>query len=202
MEEKTFDLPQGFNSRRTKRALETLATLEGVSADLLCAELRWERGEAENMLEWMEQCGYVTRNEGKRQYRVTLTKEAYLAFCSRYYPFADGEEDESPFRLLHNFASRSAPPSPAPQEVEQGEDPVLELGAEACRQALDCVRSEGAVSISLLQRKMSVGYPRAGRLVEWMEREGYISPFDGAHSRRVLITQEQYDSFIRKYFGN
>ena len=200
MEEFRYELPRGFSSRRVKQALELLATLEGVSAELLNASMRLEHGEAEALIEWMEKCGFVTHNEGKRQYRVTLTKEAYLAFCDRYYPFADGEDEEPAFRLLH-LAPRPCSPS-SPAEEAQGEDPVLELGAESCRQALDCVRGEGAVSISLLQRKMSVGYPRAGRLVEWMEREGYISPFDGARPRRVLLTQEQYDSFIKKYFGN
>lgn len=196
MEDKTFDLPQGFNSRRTKQALEALAILEGVSADLLAMELHWERAEAESMLKWMESCGFLTRNEGKKQYRVTLTKEAYLAFCDRYYPFADGEERPS-FRLLH-----SAPPCPSPIEAVEEKDVVLDLTPEICKQALDCVLNEGAVSISLLQRKLSIGYPRAGRLIEWMEREGYVSPFDGTRARRLLITKEQYDEFVHKYFGS
>ena len=68
-------------------------------------------------------------------------------------------------------------------------------------EALRYVVSIGQASISMIQRKCSVGYPKAGKIVEWMENMGYISAFDGAKSRKVLLTQEEFDA---KYgdFGN
>ena len=55
------------------------------------------------------------------------------------------------------------------------------------------IRSESA-SISLIQRKCGIGYNKAGKIVEWMEEMGYITSFDGAKARKVLITKEEFES--------
>ncbi len=61
-------------------------------------------------------------------------------------------------------------------------------------EALRHVILSGSASISMIQRKCSAGYNRAGRIIEWMEDMGYISAFDGAKARKVLITKEQFES--------
>lgn len=63
--------------------------------------------------------------------------------------------------------------------------------------ALRFVVQSGSASISMIQRKCSVGYNKAGKIIEWMELSGYISPFDGAKSRKVLITEDEF----REKFG-
>jgi S-DNA-T family DNA segregation ATPase FtsK/SpoIIIE len=63
--------------------------------------------------------------------------------------------------------------------------------------ALKIVISLGSASIAMIQRKCSVGYSRAGKIIEWMEKQGFISEFEGAKSRRVLITMEEFE----KRFG-
>lgn len=68
--------------------------------------------------------------------------------------------------------------------------------------ALDCIKSEGFANISLIQRTLGCGYPLAGKLIEWMESEGYIGTFDGAKHRKVLITDEQYETFIKENFAD
>ncbi len=61
--------------------------------------------------------------------------------------------------------------------------------------ALAIVVKLGSASISLIQRKCSVGYNHAGKIIEWMELMGYISPFDGkAKARTVLLTKEDFES--------
>ena len=61
--------------------------------------------------------------------------------------------------------------------------------------ALGIVVKLGQASISLIQRKCSVGYNHAGKIIEWMEAMGYISPFDGkAKAREVLMTQEEFEA--------
>ncbi|MBQ8685214.1 MAG: hypothetical protein IJ514_03475 [Clostridia bacterium] len=61
-------------------------------------------------------------------------------------------------------------------------------------EALRFVILSGSASISMIQRKCSVGYNKAGKIVEWMEDMGYISSFDGAKARKVLITKEEFES--------
>jgi len=64
-------------------------------------------------------------------------------------------------------------------------------------EALRTVIITGNASISCLQRKLNCGYNKAGQFVEWMEENGYISPFEGAKSRTIFITKEEFE----KKFG-
>ncbi len=60
--------------------------------------------------------------------------------------------------------------------------------------ALATVVSLGTASISLIQRKLGVGYNHAGKIIEWMDAMGYISPFDGkAKARTVLLSKEEFE---------
>ena len=58
-------------------------------------------------------------------------------------------------------------------------------------EAVDIVMDMGQASISMLQRRMRIGYARAGRLIDEMAQRGIVSEADGAKPRVVLITREQ-----------
>ncbi len=60
-------------------------------------------------------------------------------------------------------------------------------------QVLKSVIESGHASISMIQRKFLVGFPRAARIIDQMEEAGYISPSDGSKSRSVYMTMEEYD---------
>jgi S-DNA-T family DNA segregation ATPase FtsK/SpoIIIE len=62
-----------------------------------------------------------------------------------------------------------------------------DLTDELYDQALAVISEMRQVSISMLQRKMRIGYNRAARMIERMEREGLVGPADGAKPRDVLI---------------
>jgi S-DNA-T family DNA segregation ATPase FtsK/SpoIIIE len=72
---------------------------------------------------------------------------------------------------------------------EEGEGGLEEddLSDELYDQALKVVSEMKQVSISMLQRKMRIGYNRAARMIERMERDGVVGPADGARPREVLI---------------
>jgi DNA segregation ATPase FtsK/SpoIIIE, S-DNA-T family len=55
--------------------------------------------------------------------------------------------------------------------------------------AISTVVQMGTASTSMLQRRMRVGYTRAGRLIDMMERRGVISGYEGSKARQVLITE-------------
>ena len=74
-------------------------------------------------------------------------------------------------------------------DEETGEAIVEEVYIEA----LKYVILSNSASISMIQRKCSVGYNKAGKIVEWMEDMGYISPYDGAKARKVLISKEEFE---------
>lgn len=58
--------------------------------------------------------------------------------------------------------------------------------------AVEIVLQAKMASVSILQRKLGVGYPRASRLIDRMEMKGYIGPFEGSKPRKLLITQTQW----------
>lgn len=59
--------------------------------------------------------------------------------------------------------------------------------------AIEVVIDAGQASISMIQRRLRVGYARAARLIDEMEVRGLVSGFDGSKPRNVLITKEEFE---------
>ncbi len=72
----------------------------------------------------------------------------------------------------------------AEEEIDEFEDELYDL-------AVQIVGELGQASTSMVQRKLRIGYNRAARLVERMEREGIVGPADGSKPREVLIYNHQ-----------
>ena len=68
---------------------------------------------------------------------------------------------------------------------EGGGDPMIE-------EAIKCVVEAGQASTSLLQRRLRLGYARAGRLIDEMEQLGVVGPHEGSKPRQVLMTYAQW----------
>lgn len=71
------------------------------------------------------------------------------------------------------------------EKEEEDTDPLL----------MDCVElavDAGQISASMIQRKYRVGYARAGRILDQMEKRGFISGFEGSKPRQTRITREQF----------
>ena len=58
--------------------------------------------------------------------------------------------------------------------------------------AIDVVMETGQASVSMLQRRLKLGYSRAARIVDEMETRGIVGPFEGSKPRQILITKEQW----------
>jgi S-DNA-T family DNA segregation ATPase FtsK/SpoIIIE len=67
-------------------------------------------------------------------------------------------------------------------EFNPDEDPLLE-------EAIALVAQMGTASTSMLQRRLRLGYTRAGRVIDMLERRGIISGYEGSKPRQVLITE-------------
>jgi S-DNA-T family DNA segregation ATPase FtsK/SpoIIIE len=68
------------------------------------------------------------------------------------------------------------------EELDPDEDPLL-------RDAITLVAEMQTASTSMLQRRLRLGYTRAGRVIDMLERRGVISGYEGSKPRQVLITE-------------
>jgi S-DNA-T family DNA segregation ATPase FtsK/SpoIIIE len=74
-------------------------------------------------------------------------------------------------------------------EFDPDEDPLLD-------KAIEIVVQTQTASVSLLQRRLRVGYTRAGRLIDMLERRGIISGYEGSKPRRVLVSENELERVL------
>ena len=67
---------------------------------------------------------------------------------------------------------------------------------ELMNDAIECILENGQASTSFLQRRLRIGYARAGRLIDEMEQMGIVGPPEGSKPRQILITKQEF--FERK----
>ncbi len=65
-------------------------------------------------------------------------------------------------------------------------------GDELLPAAVDVILETGQASVSMLQRRLKLGYARAARIVDEMEEKGIVGPFEGSKPRQLLITKDQW----------
>ena len=82
-------------------------------------------------------------------------------------------------------AATAADPEPNADELD---------GDEMLPQAVDVILETGQASVSMLQRRLKLGYARAARIVDEMEEKGIVGPFQGSKPRSILITKEQWEA--------
>jgi S-DNA-T family DNA segregation ATPase FtsK/SpoIIIE len=75
------------------------------------------------------------------------------------------------------------------EEFDPDEDPLLD-------RAIEIVVQTQTASVSLIQRRLRVGYTRAGRLIDMLERRGIISGYEGSKPRRVLVSEADLDRVL------
>ncbi len=94
------------------------------------------------------------------------------------------------------------------EELLEAKEPEIEEGAEGefspdqddllADAARIVVESETA-SVSMIQRRLRVGYTRAGRLIDMLERRGIISGYEGSKPRQVLVSQSELPRLLDRF---
>ena len=67
-------------------------------------------------------------------------------------------------------------------------------GDELLPAAVDVILETGQASVSMLQRRLKLGYARAARIVDEMEEKGIVGPFQGSKPREILVTKEEWEA--------
>ncbi|MBE6975750.1 MAG: DNA translocase FtsK [Ruminococcaceae bacterium] len=80
-------------------------------------------------------------------------------------------------------AATAADPEPTAAETD---------GDELLPAAVDVILETNQASVSMLQRRLKLGYARAARIVDEMEEKGIVGPFQGSKPREILVTKEQW----------
>ena len=78
------------------------------------------------------------------------------------------------------------------------EQSAADEGDELLPAAIDVVMETGQASVSMLQRRLKLGYSRAARIVDEMETRGIVGAFEGSKPRQILITKEQWQELKMK----
>ena len=82
-------------------------------------------------------------------------------------------------------SGKGAAADPEPNDAELEGDEMLPA-------AVDVILETGQASVSMLQRRLKLGYARAARIVDEMEEKGIVGPFQGSKPRDILITKDQW----------
>ena len=68
------------------------------------------------------------------------------------------------------------------------------------RDAMRIAITQGTVSISILQRRLGIGYSRAGKIIDELESRGYISEVNDEHKREILMTKDEFEKVFGEKF--
>ena len=115
--------------------------------------------------------------------------EAVAEYVKDHY-VADYNQD-----VLEEIEKKAQQTGKKPASVSDPEPSDEELeGDEMLPAAVDVILETGQASVSMLQRRLKLGYARAARIVDEMEEKGIVGPFQGSKPRAILITKEQWQA--------
>jgi S-DNA-T family DNA segregation ATPase FtsK/SpoIIIE len=99
--------------------------------------------------------------------------------------------DEILKEIEQNASASSSGGGKADSDGEQ-----LAMDMEGDPQLPDVILDTKQASVSMLQRRLKLGYAHAARIVDEMEEKGIVGPFEGSKPRQLLITREQWDTMV------
>jgi S-DNA-T family DNA segregation ATPase FtsK/SpoIIIE len=84
------------------------------------------------------------------------------------------------------------------QSSEDAPESDVDVADPLFREACEVVIRHKQGSVSLLQRRLGIGYQRAARLIDKLEQAGVVSPFDGSKAREVIVDKSYLDNLGAK----
>ena len=103
-----------------------------------------------------------------------------VSYLMKNFPSPEYEQEVLEYKKSKNML----------RETEEEEEDEL------FNEAVSIIINSKQASISILQRKLRIGYTRAARLIDVMEKRGIVGPYDGRNPRKILISNEEY---LNKY---
>ena len=97
----------------------------------------------------------------------------------------NSQETDYDENIIEEIEKNAVPEKESEPSENTNTDPML-------NEAIKCVVEAGQASTSLLQRRLRLGYARAGRLIDEMEKMGIVGPHEGSKPRQLLITYQQF----------
>lgn len=198
-------LKEGLDATTLKDCLDEMLEIQNDQEDYdyleLCWKVRWhdEEEKLASLLEWLEENNFIVEVDGEK--KINITKDKYMEFCSQFYPFARPMTDERRKRyefLKEHYAALLAVGCDFSKLIVSREKrKQTEISFERLKAAIDCFREAGYASTALLKRSLHIGFEKADPVMRWLEEKGYISNFNGSQRRKVLITDEQYKTFLQ-----
>ena len=104
---------------------------------------------------------------------------------------AEAKYSDEVIKSIDEF-SQEKPKGGAAASAGAAESDAGDDGDELLPAAVDVILETGQASVSMLQRRLKLGYSRAARLVDQMEERGFVGPFEGSKPRQILITKEKW----------
>ena len=111
----------------------------------------------------------------------------------------NADYDQQVLEEIERKAQQTGKGKPVAASDPEPSDEELD-GDEMLPAAVDVILETQQASVSMLQRRLKLGYARAARIVDEMEEKGIVGPFQGSKPRTILITKEQWEA--RKNGGN
>ena len=116
--------------------------------------------------------------------------EAVTSFVKENF---NANYDDAVMKDIEKKAAQTGSSKPATASDPEPNDAELD-GDEMLPAAVDVILETNQASVSMLQRRLKLGYARAARIVDEMEEKGIVGPFQGSKPREILITKEQWEA--------
>jgi S-DNA-T family DNA segregation ATPase FtsK/SpoIIIE len=139
--------------------------------------------------------GPLGSGKPKRVQGCFITDEEVEEVAEFVKSSSDSDYSDEILKEIEQNASASS--SGGGKADSDGDQLALDMeGDPQLPDAVEVILDTKQASVSMLQRRLKLGYAHAARIVDEMEEKGIVGPFEGSKPRQLLITREQWDTMV------